>query len=311
MSSSKSWVTIDCQYLFPRFAASYLKVKNGRSLFIENNTARAIPQLLAALEAAGSDPKKVDFLIVTHAHLDHAGASGHLVEIFPNAMVLAHPKAARVLQDPSKLVSGAKRVYGEERFVDLYGEIKPVPSSRIQSVRDKEILDWQGEKLEMFHTLGHASHHFCVRDLRENSIFSGDAFGVSYPDLAGREFFHIPSTSPVDFQAEEAIKVIEQIESMNPEVIYLTHFGAVREIKKRAERLKELLRLHLVVLEDCKELRTKNQAELLPLAQERLKNLYQNELNRCGIQQKLESCSLLKLDWELNAAGIVYASQNQ
>jgi len=307
MNPSSDWTTIDCHYLFPRFAASYLRVKRGRAIFIENNTTKAIPHLLKGLKEAGSSPEKVDYLFVTHAHLDHAGATGELAELFPGATVLAHPKAVRVLTDPSRLVEGAKQVYGAEKFQSLYGEIKPVPSHRIRELKNGESIEWEGEVIESFYTLGHASHHLCLFDTKSRAVFSGDAFGVSYPDLKGKTFFHIPSTSPVDFDAPEAIKAIEAIEKRDPALVYLTHFGAVTQIAERAEKLKALIRLHESVISNCETSFLEDKERLYNSILKELRKIYQNEWERCGMVSKIETCKLLQLDIELNAAGLVAA----
>lgn len=302
-----SWITIDCHYLFPRFAASYLRVEKGRAIFIENNTNLAIPHLLKALENSGISPEGVDYLLVTHAHLDHAGATGQLVKLFPRATVLAHPKAVRVLSDPSRLIKGAKQVYGEEKYQALYGEILPVPSSRIQSLADGEVIEWQGEKIESFYTLGHASHHLCFFDMSSRSIFSGDAFGVSYPDLQGKNFFHLPSTSPVDFDAEQAIKAIEAIEQRKPERVYLTHFGEVCQVADRARKLKSLIQLHEDILFDEELTGIQDEETLQKIILVKLKKLYQIEWEKCGMESNIKTQDLIQLDLELNAAGLAVA----
>lgn len=301
------WITIDSQYIFPRFAASFLRVKNGRAVFIENNTNWAIPHLLEALDKAGSNPESVDFLLVTHAHLDHAGATGQLVKIFPRATVLAHPKAARVLQDPSRLIEGAKQVYGTEKYQALYGDILPVPPDRILSLAEGEIIEWEGEKIESFYTLGHASHHLCFFDLGCRSVFSGDAFGVSYPDLQGKTFFHIPSTSPVDFDSKRALEAIEAIERRNPERVFLTHFGEVGQVLERAKTLKALILLHEAVTHDERVMGIDDELTLKQTIKEKLKKIYQIEWEKCGMQSSLASHELIQLDLELNAAGLAIA----
>ncbi|MBY0370332.1 MBL fold metallo-hydrolase, partial [bacterium] len=113
--------TIDCGYCFDDFAASFLLVEGNRAAFVETNTAHAVPRFLEALRKRGLGPEAVDYIVVTHVHLDHAGGTAALAAACPQARVLAHPRAARHLKDPSKLVASAKAVYGEERFSELYG----------------------------------------------------------------------------------------------------------------------------------------------------------------------------------------------
>src|SRR3954471_23425092 len=108
--------TIDCDYIYPRFAAAYLRVAGDEAAFVETNTSHAAPKLLAALASRGMRPEQVRWVIVTHVHLDHAGGAGAIMRACPNATLLAHPRAARHIVDPSKLVASATKVYGAERF---------------------------------------------------------------------------------------------------------------------------------------------------------------------------------------------------
>src|SRR5262245_32932848 len=121
MNAPRSVVTIDCDYIRPRFAAAYLRVAGDEAAFVETDTAHAAPKLLAALAEQGLSPEAVRWVIVTHVHLDHAGGAGAVMRACPNATLLAHPRAARHLVDPSKLTASAIQVYGDARFRDLYG----------------------------------------------------------------------------------------------------------------------------------------------------------------------------------------------
>jgi hypothetical protein len=152
-SSCMTITTIDCHYLDrPEFAAAYLLVDGDEAAFIDNNTHHALPRLLAALAGTGLAAEQVRYLIITHVHLDHAGGTSALAQACPQATVLAHPRAARHVIDPDKLIASAKSVYGEDEFRRLYGEIEPVDKDRVQSIED-------GEKV----TLGSASWNFCTR----------------------------------------------------------------------------------------------------------------------------------------------------
>ncbi|NJK88090.1 MAG: MBL fold metallo-hydrolase [Myxococcales bacterium] len=194
-------VTIDCDYTMPRYAAAYLLVHEGRAAFVDNNTALAVPLLLKALADRGLSPEQVELCIITHVHLDHAGGSSALMKACSNATLVAHPRAARHVIDPSKLIASAQQVYGEARFRELYGEIEPIAEERVQSVEDGSSVDFAGRKLLFLHTRGHANHHFVVVDEASSAIFTGDAFGLCYPDISERGLFAFPSTSPTDFDA--------------------------------------------------------------------------------------------------------------
>jgi glyoxylase-like metal-dependent hydrolase (beta-lactamase superfamily II) len=113
---------IDVDYVRPRLAASHLVVDDGRAAFVDTGTTHSVPNLLAALERKGIDRAQVDWVLATHVHLDHAGGAGALMRELPNARCAVHPRGARHLVEPSKLIAGSIAVYGEERYRKLYGE---------------------------------------------------------------------------------------------------------------------------------------------------------------------------------------------
>lgn len=308
--SKTPWVTIDCRYQYPRFAASFLKTCEGSSIFIENNTSRAVKVLLDTLEKTGSSSENVAWIIVTHAHLDHAGGTSELLKACPNAKVVAHPKTAKVLMEPSRLIEGAKRVYGEQEFERLYGEISPIPKEKVWVVKDGERLKWRGGTLRFLYTLGHASHHLCILEEETKSIFTGDAFGVCYPAIQGKRPFHFPSTSPVDFDFDEACKSIEKILKTGAETAYLTHFGAVTQLESRANELKTHLEFHHSLLEIAKS-KNMSDEEVLRFFEQKIDAYFERCLKDCEAQKSDEVWELLKLDRKLNAAGLAHCFKKQ
>ena len=127
---------IDVDYVRPRLAASHLVVDGGRAAFVDTGTTHSLPTLLYALEAKGIDRGDVDWVLTTHVHLDHAGGAGALMRELPNARCAVHPRGARHLAEPSKLIAGSIAVYGEERYRALYGEILPIDAARIFEAED-------------------------------------------------------------------------------------------------------------------------------------------------------------------------------
>ena len=231
---------IDVDYVRPGLAASHLVVDHGRAAFVDTGTSRSVPNLLAALQARNVDPAQVDWVLTTHVHLDHAGGAGELMRHLPNACCVVHPRGARHLADPAKLVAGSIAVYGEERYRQLYGEIVPVPEGRMLVPADGERITLGRRTLELVHTPGHALHHYCVVDLDHRHIFSGDNFGISYRDfdVDGRAFI-FPTTTPVHFDPEAMIASVDRLMSHDPVAIYLTHFGEVRELERLSRELKQ------------------------------------------------------------------------
>ena len=179
---------IDTGFHRPRFDAAYLMVEAGRAAFIDTGTNHAVPRLLAALAATGLAPEAVDWLIVTHVHLDHAGGAGLLLRSLPNARFVVHPRGARHMIDPSALYEGARAVYGDEEMARSYGKLFAVPAERVVSPVDGETLALAGRPLHFIDTPGHARHHHCIWDERSRGMFTGDTFGLSYRefDVGGR-----------------------------------------------------------------------------------------------------------------------------
>lgn len=310
MSQVKSWVTIDCHYQFPQFAAAFLKTKNGKSVFIENNTSHAVPFLLDALIKSGGSPDRVDYLIVTHAHLDHAGASGQLMQLFKNAQLVAHPKAARTLINPQRLVDSAERVYGRSQFEQLYGQIVPVPAERTLAVHDGDSIQWQGETFQFLFTEGHASHHFCVAIPESGEVFTGDTFGLCYPRISGKSPFHFPSTSPVDFDHAAAIRSIDKILSTQSRGAFLTHFGWVQNLALRGELLKQHLHFHQELIEKSEHQQVEEELLESWILSE-LQQYFEAQLDRCGVQKTQEVLDILKMDIHLNAAGLAISAKKR
>ena len=220
---------VDTEYVRPGLDASHLVVQGDRAAFVDTGTSHSVPLLLAALEARGLEPAQVDWVFVTHVHLDHAGGAGTLMDALPNAVAVLHPRGARHMADPARLIEGSKAVYGEDAFNQLYGEIRPIPSERIREVADGERIMLADREFELIHAEGHARHHYCIIDPSAAAIFTGDCFGISYRELdtaAGPFIF--PTTTPVQFDPDAARATIHRLLSYAPERAYLTHFSCVK-----------------------------------------------------------------------------------
>jgi glyoxylase-like metal-dependent hydrolase (beta-lactamase superfamily II) len=230
---------IDTDYVRPRLDASHLLVDDGRAAFVDTGTTLSVPNLLAALDARAIGRDQVDWVLTTHVHLDHAGGAGELMRHLPNARCAVHPRGARHLVDPARLIAGSIAVYGEAVFHRLYGEIVPIPEERIFIPGDGERIRLGRRHLELIHTAGHALHHYCIVDLDTRRIFTGDNFGVSYRDfdVAGREFI-FPTTTPVHFDPEAMHVSIDRLMAYRPVAMYLTHYSQVLQLERLAAELK-------------------------------------------------------------------------
>ena len=220
--------TIDAD-VTPRFTACYLRIAGDECAFIEAHTSHALPKLLASLAANGKRPEQVRWVVITHAHLDHAAGASALMAACPNAILLAHPRAARHMIQPEKLVASATAVYGAERFRALYGAIDPIAPARVRALADGEGFALGDATLTVFHTAGHANHHFVVDDPALDTVFTGDTFGLVYPALQRDGLFAMPSTSPTNFDAALARQSIARVLSLERRAVALTHFGAYED----------------------------------------------------------------------------------
>ena len=222
---------IDTEYLRPLLDASHLIVHRGRAAFVDTGTTHAVPLLLAALASRGIAPDAVDWVFLTHIHLDHAGGAGALLAHLPNARVVVHPRGAAHLAEPAKLIAATRRVYGDAAYEALYGEIVPIAAARLVSSEDGMTLELAGRPFSFLHTPGHALHHHVIVDADAGGLFSGDTFGVSYRDfdVAGREFV-FPATTPTQFDPAQLHASVDRILGARPRAIYMTHYGRVTGI---------------------------------------------------------------------------------
>lgn len=239
-SAEHGIVTIDTGFHRPIFDAAYLVIENGRAAFIDCGTQHSVPALLDALAQHGLTPAEVDWLILTHVHLDHAGGAGALMQRLPNARVAVHPRGAPHMIDPSILVASATAVYGEEEMARSYGEVVPIPAERVVVANDGHVIDLAGRALLCVDTPGHARHHLCVWDERSRSWFTGDTFGLSYREFdSARGPFILPTSSPVQFEPEPLKASIRKLLARDPVAVYLTHYGRVGDVQRLGAELIE------------------------------------------------------------------------
>ncbi len=226
---------IDTEYVRPMLDASHLVVEGGRAAFVDTGTNYSVPLLLAALGEQDLDVGDVDYVILTHIHLDHAGGAGMLMQNLPNARCAVHPRGARHIANPEKLIAGTEAVYGAERTREMYGEIQPIDPSRLLVPDDEQWLSLNGRDLQILYTQGHARHHYCIFDPTSRSVFTGDSFGISY-----REFdtdlgeFIFPTTTPIHFDPVEAHRAIDRIMGTEPAQLFLTHYSRVSDLSRLA-----------------------------------------------------------------------------
>jgi len=226
---------IDTGFQRPCFDASYLIVENGRAAFVDTGPNQAVPRLLDALSAQGLQPDAVDWVILTHVHLDHAGGAGELLRHLPRARLVVHPRGARHMVNPAALFGAVQAVYGQLAADRDYGRPVPVDPGRVVSVEDGAMLLLGGRPLVFWDTPGHARHHYCIWDEESRGFFTGDTLGLAYPELSeGKMPFALPSTSPSQFDPDALRLSIGRLLASRPEVAYLTHYGPVRSVAAHA-----------------------------------------------------------------------------
>ncbi len=197
-----------------------------RTVLVDTGSFRCLPQILAALDTLGARPDDLDYVVLTHAHLDHAGGAGQLAKLAARAMFVAHPRAARHLADPARLIAGTRAVYGE-LYDALFGQVRPIPADRLLVRNDGDTLDIGDRTLVFYDTPGHARHHICIHDPARRAIFSGDALGVRYVrSFTGQDYeFILPSSSPTDFSPADVRRTVARMAALDAEVVYHAHFG--------------------------------------------------------------------------------------
>lgn len=291
---------IDTGFERPHFDAAYLIVDNGRAAFVDTGTNHAVPRLLSALHGLGLGHDAVDWVIPTHVHLDHAGGAGLLMQSLPNARMVVHPRGERHMIDPSALIAGATAVYGEAELARSYGVPVGVDAARITTTTDGMTLLLGQRRLEFIDTPGHARHHHCIWDERTRTWFTGDTFGLSYPELVNeRGRWVTPTSAPVQFDPQPLKASVARLIERKPAALCVTHFGRV----PNAPHLGPLLLSQIDEMAAIGE-RLRHAEDRHARLCEAMRAMYTQRLDEHGFSD-LERClALMAMDVEINAQGL-------
>jgi hydroxyacylglutathione hydrolase len=294
----------DSGYLRPQLTAIHLLVERGRVAVVDTASNACLPRALEALRLLGLSPASVDYVILTHVHLDHAGGAGALMQAFPEARLVVHPRGAPHMADPTKLFAAVQAVYGADEAHRLYGELLPVPPDRILTAGDGYRFELAGRSFICLETPGHARHHLCLHDPRSDSLFTGDIFGLSFRelDVNGRPSV-VPTTTPTQFDPAAMHASVDRILACRPKALYLTHFSRVTDISRLGDDLHRLIDAHVAVAERERAAGPERGARIL----DGLWALMAAEAVRQGWRLAAEQWrEVLRMDIELNAQGLDY-----
>lgn len=227
--------------------ASFLLKGDSSAAIVETGPTSCMENLLRGLKDNGVTPEDVRQVFLTHVHLDHAGASGNLAGVLPNATFYVHEVGHKHMVDPSRLVRSATRIFGEDRMEELWGEVRPVPEERIVTLKgEDEELEAADGILTAHYTPGHAYHHLAFHEAESGMLMAGDVAGIRVP---GQSFVLPPTPAPeVDVEAWK--RSIEAMRKISPKSICPTHFGSYEDVERHLSELEQRLQASLLFVEE-------------------------------------------------------------
>ncbi|MEO1918094.1 MAG: MBL fold metallo-hydrolase [Candidatus Thioglobus sp.] len=292
---------IDTEHMRKDFVAAYLIEDNGRAAFVDTGCYLSVPTLLATLDAKNIKRENVDYILLTHIHLDHAGGAGELIKYLPNATVYVHEYGANHLIDPSKLRAGVIGVYGELFFKQFLGDLIPTPEDRVVIAKDGGTITLGNRTLKFIDTPGHARHHVCIWDEKSKGLFSGDTLGVSYREFdtnQGELIF--PPTTPVQFDPEVWKNTIHKLMILQPKYAYLTHFNRIKFTQQSADMLIQHIDGFVKIANTLKDQPNRHKA----IKESLLNYLLSISIKHGVILDEAQQIKLFKGDLEICAQGL-------
>ncbi|HLI46465.1 MAG TPA: MBL fold metallo-hydrolase [Geobacterales bacterium] len=204
----------------PKTVASYLVKSDDKFALIDVGYAYTHMNIINALQSINLDPKEITYIIPTHVHLDHSGATGHIARIATKAKIVAHERAKKHLIDPTKLILSAKEIFGEEKM-RVFGTPLPVEEERIISFKEELELKLGNLTLRCIYAPGHAPHQMAILLVEKNLLFTADTVGIMQPNLG----IMIPTTPPPSFDFVQATKTLDNLKKYDPAHLTMPHYG--------------------------------------------------------------------------------------
>lgn len=276
-------------------------IQEEKLTIVETGPSPSVKYIKEGLEKLGYTLEDLQYIIVTHIHLDHAGGVGLLLRECPNAKVVVHERGARHLIDPKRLAAGARGVYGEQ-FQELFEPIVPVYEDQVIIKKEGETLTI-GENctLEFWNTPGHSNHHLSIYDPISHGIFSGDTVGIRYEQLASEGFdFYVPSTSPNQFNPTAMLASINRMKALDLDVLYFGHYGHTENVKDAFQQVEMWLP---IFVEEAREVH--EEGGDYGILRDRLFAEVHNYLQSKGISDDHLVYGLIQLDMTISAMGLI------
>ena len=294
----------DANYFRKNFAAIHFVNQNNKILIVDTATNHSAKRFLKTLQNMSISLESVEWIVLTHVHLDHAGGAGLLMKMCPNAQLAVHPRGVRHMVNPEKLWASVISVYGEKEAENQYGQLIPVDENRVVAVGEGEVIRFQNRRLQIFDAPGHANHHIVIFDEESKSFFTGDAFGIAYPELTNENGeFIFNSSTPTQFEPVKFDATIKKILEQKPKTCFLTHFSKIMNIEKNGYELLKQIDEYVTITHQVRN-NHDNQQERIRV---KLFELLYKKAKKVNLNiSKREFGNLLSLDLSLNAQGLEY-----